>query len=1125
MSSEQHASLSDHENLLASMMGSIEYEDCGGDNQQPQTEDDEEDDDPFDIDHYKLLHEPGVSSCQGRNILSILSDRSIFGPRYYHRHRGSNSNDIIASVRDDGDASSRIEENGDPQQQQQQFGPTSYHSPTPSGMPVTSTAAPPVSLLTSTPSPNNNLDNITAELISFLEYAAATKYRGSYLQHLRGDAPVRPLPPPNYPAGMLRMIQHHRHYRGAGIRMGVGIGNQMTASNNNNHHHHWNATTTMTREQLETQRQLQQHLQQHSNVADNRIIRYQEQQQQQQQQQPLLQGPMNPQAVQLRRIPGTNGVVNNLNINYVHVGALPNNFPARRIGAGVPPPARHHRPLNNNNNNILPNNNNDNNNNNNGTNAVSTISIDFSPNGRTLASTHGDHTVKITCAHTGKLLRELEGHPRTPWTVKYHPTNFRIVASGCLGCQVRVWDWNFQTEKVRRERRERVERKWGGRYHFFASNRSGGGGGSSSSRSGRELPSWDVGRGGYYTSSPRGVVDPYWKGGKGVNNGVGGGSRTNDDNRMDCTSTSSNITTSVVGSWELQYRQQQQQHANKATEASGSNSGGILTTVVADDGSRGIVEDDYAAYALTAMGIPTDDPAWYDTESEVYNCENGLGVCLHMIRLKHAIISLSFHPSGEILAIASGSTLHLWDYDEEKRKNRDALLRLQQQHLPLDGSSNATSQLSHSLATIKVRETDDRILDRHQNQNFPTSRTMDFTHDSALRCVHFPPGGDTIIIGGVNPQSYNEGLPNSRPRERGGMQGGGMSFHLRLWDFNLDAVLDPCTQHRPTAQGSGRGSSALGGRISDEGDLTWNFYVTKETLANPRILIPRVLLYNDGGFDLSNDGKVLSACAEYWLPDGVNSAMELIQSLREIEENSVNNNSKDSPTDDSRRGSVHLSPTRPKISGFPDPRTPPPNNSYSPPLEPPSPPGKRLPYMKRGVPVHNPHPLSIVAASHPLFQGGGGRYVPHIVTVSLDSSPPPDGELMQLDPKVLRTESMRKYPNLGQLLMAAPLDGTKASGVTCVKLSPSAEYCLLGYGVRENIPSVDGLHEARHPVTALYNVKNGMKHVSTLTSADDDVNIARFHPESGHGFVYGTKQGRVRVLAPRVWNHYHVDDE
>lgn len=31
----------------------------------------------------------------------------------------------------------------------------------------------------------------------------------------------------------------------------------------------------------------------------------------------------------------------------------------------------------------------------------------------------------------------LVGHPRTPWSVKFHPTNPRYVASGCLGFQVR----------------------------------------------------------------------------------------------------------------------------------------------------------------------------------------------------------------------------------------------------------------------------------------------------------------------------------------------------------------------------------------------------------------------------------------------------------------------------------------------------------------------------------------------------------------------------------------------------------------------------------------------------------------------------------------------------------------
>jgi len=962
-------------------------------------------DEPFDIDHYKLLHE--TSQCKGRNILTILGDRSMRGPRYY-RHRSGvlprlqQDNDIGTSdrelstpvnVRKDDNANSAmmVDGGGDnnhipstPEQNRSkhQFDSTSYHSPIPGmSMMMADNITPPnnnndsnnvgrssnnptVSTSSSSPSSPTDPTNITTELTSFVEYAAATKFRGSYLQHLRADAPVRPPPPPRYPV------------------IGIMQGRNNNANNNNSSSSSGGSWSTMTREQRETQRQLQQHLQQ-NNVA-NRI------RSQNHQELP-------------RRLPSNANGVNNDNNNNNN-NPIPNNFPSRRgVAAAAAAPPRH-----------PPNRRNNNNNNpsNNATNAVSTISIDFSPNGRTLASTHGDHTVKITCAHTGKLLRKLEGHPRTPWTVKYHPTNYRIVASGCLGCQVRVWDWNFQTEKVRKERRQGVEQRWGGRYHFggTSSGDDGSGGGGRL----RET-TWNMGRGGF-TSSPRGVVDQYWKG------GVGGTATTttaDDDERMDCTnSTSLALSSSGVGSWEVQYRQ----HAKAEAAATAFGSG--ITSV------DGVVEDDYAAYTLAAMGIPMDDPAWYDTESEVYNYEKGMGVCLHMIRLNHAIISLSFHPSGEVLAIASGSTLHLWDYDEEKRKKRDALLKQHRQTTTIE-ESNA-SQLSHSLATIKVRETDDRILNRHQNQNFPHGRTMDFAHDNALRCVHFPPGGDTIIVGGVNPQSYNEGLPNAR-RERGGMQGGGMSFHLRLWDFSLDAVLDPCTQHRPNAPGHGRGSSALGGRISDEGDLTWNFYVTKETMANPRIIIPRVLLYNDGGFDMSKDGKILSACAEYWLPEGVNSAMELIESLREIEEeaeNTVDDGQTDTWDDLSRSPPRYLSPSRPKASAFPDPRTPPPNNSYAP-LEPPSPPGKRnVPHIKRGVPVHNPHPLSMVAASHPLFQGGGGRYVPHIVTVSLDSSPPPDGELMPLDPKVLRTESMRKYPKLGQLRL---LLNTACLGMECVK--------------------------------------------------------------------------------------------
>jgi activator-of-BECN1-regulated-autophagy protein 1 len=47
----------------------------------------------------------------------------------------------------------------------------------------------------------------------------------------------------------------------------------------------------------------------------------------------------------------------------------------------------------------------------------STIAAAFSSDGRTLASTHGDHTVKIIDCETGKCLKILTGHRRTPWVV------------------------------------------------------------------------------------------------------------------------------------------------------------------------------------------------------------------------------------------------------------------------------------------------------------------------------------------------------------------------------------------------------------------------------------------------------------------------------------------------------------------------------------------------------------------------------------------------------------------------------------------------------------------------------------------------------------------------------------
>ncbi|GMH20069.1 hypothetical protein Nepgr_021910 [Nepenthes gracilis] len=70
----------------------------------------------------------------------------------------------------------------------------------------------------------------------------------------------------------------------------------------------------------------------------------------------------------------------------------------------------------------------------------STIAAAFSPDGKTLASTHGDHTVKIIDFYTGNCLKVLSGHRRTPWVVRFHPICPEILASGSLDHEVRLWD-------------------------------------------------------------------------------------------------------------------------------------------------------------------------------------------------------------------------------------------------------------------------------------------------------------------------------------------------------------------------------------------------------------------------------------------------------------------------------------------------------------------------------------------------------------------------------------------------------------------------------------------------------------------------------------------------------------
>jgi len=132
------------------------------------------------------------------------------------------------------------------------------------------------------------------------------------------------------------------------------------------------------------------------------------------------------------------------------------------------------------------------------------------------------------------------------------------------------------------------------------------------------------------------------------------------------------------------------------------------------------------------------------------------GRCLRHTVLVNAVISLSFHPAGDILAIGSGNGLYLWNYEQSP----DPYRAWQGQML--------------------------------------------------LRCVHFPPSGRSIILGAGN---RSPGRPPSCPHINQNQ-----TFTVLHYNFNHQAAL-----LRPAAQSE------------------------VHILTNPRPILKRALLYNDGG--------------------------------------------------------------------------------------------------------------------------------------------------------------------------------------------------------------------------------------------------------------------------------------
>ncbi|KAK9944947.1 hypothetical protein M0R45_010487 [Rubus argutus] len=88
--------------------------------------------------------------------------------------------------------------------------------------------------------------------------------------------------------------------------------------------------------------------------------------------------------------------------------------------------------------------------------------------------------------------------------------------------------------------------------------------------------------------------------------------------------------------------------------------------------------------------------------------------------------------------------------------------------------------------------------------------------------------------------------------------------------------------------------------------------------------------------------------------------------------------------------------------------------------------------------------------------------------------------------------------------------------LTSIQFSPTSEHILIAYGRRHGslLKSIVIDGETTVPIYTVLEVYrvSDMELVRVLPSAEDEVNVACFHPFAGGGLAYGTKEGKLRVL-------------
>jgi len=649
-------------------------------------------------------------------------------------------------------------------------------------------------------------------------------------------------------------------------------------------------------------------------------------------------------------------------------------------------------------------------------NIVSTIAISFSVDGFYVATTHGDHTVKVFNYRTGRLFRIFEGHPRTPWTVKFHPSFRNVVASGCLGCEVRVWDISLNC-CIRYI-------KYGYSIISLSFHPLGD---VIAVASGPNLYMWQWAdhqphiRSGSSASISRAGSDID------SDSGIRNGSERSESNPPSITS-SSRASSGGIGFGNSIYRVASYSNRSRFSNRDRSGSGCGSSRAEGSIGS----------------GVK------FDLDQDL--------IPPRMAQIKHRsgrnIRAVIFHPNGQHVFTAAVPS----DPDTDPALAPHTTCRLHcftMEHLRTD-DSQAVIDLSDLPVLIKhVHLYSDGGLDISLDGRFLFTCAMlnldMYQLDRGVLCARECP----------SPISPEEELRVSTSES---------AFSLPV---NMMVYGDTCADPSDSSKQVGAGAEWAGGSRQ-----AW----MKSVNSNGSSLLshPGSSLNPDFGLQFGSGPNSAFGQVDQRVSFSRRRLESALFNLRQSELMGVDNTPRHSQSSIKSGSSVEFL-TDLGISGSPPSTTPP-----------------SFPLAKS------------VNHNEAICTPKKGKTARIAIGAGLPGKSAAKGYLclfrLSMPDETIGTSGSLEAIRVS-LVRAQPLPATLMKAVTSAKLSPTGRLALVGYGIRTEGRVVD--HPHSNVACEVFNLRD-MKSLSSFLDDIDEVNIAQFHPNVGHGLLYGTKRGKVR---------------